>query len=82
MSITVAPQILKRCPADVDEAIAFLRMEGLSMIETMWVLVHHHGMRLRDAKERVDLSQTWADRRGQNDDLHDELEAALNDPPR
>ena len=77
MSITIDPRTLQRCPADIDEAIAFLRLEGLSMIETMWVLVHHRDVRLNEAKERVDTSQTWADRRGQGGGLMEELEAML-----
>jgi len=40
----------------------------------MRVLIEVFGMRLREAKELVHLSDTWADTRQQDDEFHDALE--------
>ena len=61
MSIAVDPQTLKRCPADIDEAIAFLHAEGLSIIDSIRLLSDRHGLGLGEAKRRVSASPVWAD---------------------
>ncbi|SFI94740.1 hypothetical protein [Caulobacter sp. UNC279MFTsu5.1] len=61
MSLAVDPQILKRCPADIDEAIVFLHAEGVSMIASMRVLCDRRGLDLGEAKRRVSANPVWAD---------------------
>ena len=61
MSIAIDPQTLKRCPADIDEAIAFLHAEGLSIIGSIRLLSDRHGLDLGEAKRRVSGNPGWAD---------------------
>lgn len=73
----VAAEILARCPRDTEAALAFLRAEGLSKIESAAVLVAHHGLTLAQAKQAVHGSTAWDDVRDRDERLHDALAAAI-----
>lgn len=73
---------LDACPAGTAEAVAFLRREGFSKIESIYVLVHERGLPLSEAKLVVHTSETWNDARDRDDQFHDDLISAaakLND---
>ncbi len=61
MSLAVDPQILERCPADTDEAIAFLHAEGVSIIASIRMLADRDGLGLGETKKRVSANPVWAE---------------------
>ena len=67
---------LEACPADPAEAVGFLRLVGLSKVESIRALTQHKGLALSDAKALVHTSETWSGVRDQDDRLHDALIAA------
>jgi hypothetical protein len=56
-----------------DEVLVRLRQRGLNKIDCIVVLREVTGMSLGDAKRVVHLSPAWADRREQDDALHEAL---------
>ncbi|MFT4251046.1 MAG: hypothetical protein QM608_00995, partial [Caulobacter sp.] len=62
---------------DTEAALAFLRAEGLSVIQSIAVLVDRDGLTLAQAKQTVHLSAAWADLRDRHDAFHDQLIAAI-----
>ena len=72
----MAPQSHGNCPVNIEEAIAFLRQNGCSMIDAIKHLRSEHHLSLAGAKRRVHLSKTWADMRTANDKFHEEVDVA------
>lgn len=64
---------LRACPAGSAEAVAFLRREGFSKIESIYVFVHERGLSLSEAKLVVHTSDTWSDVRDRDDQFHEDL---------
>ena len=61
MTVTIDPQILKRCPTDLDAAIVFLHAEGLSIIGSIRVVSERYGLGLGEAKRRVSANPVWVE---------------------
>lgn len=61
MSIVIDPQILNRCPADLDATIVFLHAEGLSIVESIRVVTELYGLGLGEAKRLVTANPVWAE---------------------
>jgi len=61
MSIVIDPQILNRCPADLDPTIVFLHAEGLSIVESIRVVTERYGLGLGEAKRLVTANPVWAE---------------------
>ena len=53
-----------------------MRARGLSRAESMKLLVDVTRKSVREAKESIQSSATWADLREETEQFHDELEAA------
>lgn len=64
---------LEACPADPAEAVGFLRLAGLSKVESIRALAQHKGLTLSEAKALVHTSEAWSDVRDQDDHFHDDL---------
>ena len=61
-----------------EEAIAFLRLQGESKIDTIRMLVVTANLGLGEAKRIVHLSPAWHDRRAHDDAFHDSLVQAVD----
>ncbi len=58
-----------------DEILETLRAEGFSKVESIRATVEILRLPLADAKRLVHESRAWADRRAEDDRLHEDLEA-------
>jgi ribosomal protein L7/L12 len=58
-----------------DEILETLRAEGFSKVESIRATVEILRLPLADAKRLVHESRAWADRRADDDRLHEDLEA-------
>ncbi len=69
-------------PIDIEEVnalIASLRVEGVSITETMRLVRKQFGVNLGIAKELVSAHPSWSDVVRANRPLHDEVERILKD---
>jgi hypothetical protein len=62
-----------------EEAIAFLRAQGCSKVESIAVLNLAMGINLGRAKSLVHFSETWKDVRAKDEQFHEDLEKKLKD---
>lgn len=60
-----------------DEILESLRAEGFSKVESIRATVEILRLPLADAKRLVHESRAWADRRADDDRLHEVLESKL-----
>lgn len=63
--------------AETERVLHHLRFEGVTMVQSMLVLVRVLGIPLVEAREAVHLSKTWSDQRAVHDDFHELLAQAL-----
>lgn len=66
-----------RLGKSVDQVLEFLRNEGCSKIDSMWLLEDVAGMTGVDAKKAVHFSPVWAEVRTRDEHFHDALEDEL-----
>ncbi|MEU8000744.1 hypothetical protein AB0B66_06215 [Catellatospora sp. NPDC049111] len=59
--------------ASLDDVITFLRDEGFGQIDSMKLLTHTAGLSLAEAKQAIDASPAWQDRRESNEALRRDL---------
>lgn len=76
----ITPSELDACPADLAEAIFFLRREGFSKVESIGVLAKHRGLPLSEAKVLVHTSEAWSDVSDRDEEFHDHLVKAATKP--
>jgi ribosomal protein L7/L12 len=62
-----------------EKVVAHLRQLGLDKIDSIKVIRAATGMSLGEAKERVHLSEAWADRREADDAFHETAFAAAKE---
>jgi hypothetical protein len=67
-----------RAGASVDDALGLMRLEGLSQLSSIKLLVDLTGMSLAEAKAAVHMSSVWADTREEVDAFHEQLEEAAD----
>ena len=61
--------------SDTEQILTFLRAEGLSKIDSIWVLRRIRSLGLDEAKSIVHASDAWRDTRVRDDQLHTEAKA-------
>lgn len=66
-----------RLGKSIDQVLEFLRSEGCSKIDSMWLLEDVAGMPGVDAKKAVHFSPVWAEVRTRDENFHDALEDEL-----
>lgn len=63
----------------VDAIVSYLKGQGCSKTDCMWVLEDHANMSHEEAKHAVHFAPAWQDQRAGDEALHDKLENDLRD---
>lgn len=63
--------------ANIEDLLEYMRRTGLSIVESMALLIQLKDMSLVEAKRVVHHSATWADLRDAHDQFHDELFSSI-----
>jgi hypothetical protein len=63
-----------------EDALRYLRDAGMSIIQSMRVMMRVRGYSLAEAKRIVHSSDTWADQRAAHEEVHEQLAHALEPP--
>ena len=63
----------------LDDVIAYLHIQGISILDAIKVVRNASGMSLGDAKQVVSCHAAWRSIAKANEVLHDESEAAVQD---
>ena len=63
----------------LDDALATLRRDVASIIDSIKALQRASGCSLAEAKHKVHFSAAWSDLRAAHDRLHDDLDAHLDE---
>lgn len=72
-AVASAVEEKNRAGADLNELIEFMRASGLSIVESMKVLVEVNGYSLPAAKNVLHHSEAWADLREQREAFQEDM---------
>ncbi|MBZ9712309.1 hypothetical protein [Deinococcus multiflagellatus] len=67
--------------SEIAEQLRYLQNNGFGKIESIAALKDVAGMETAEAKRQVHFSTAWAQRREQDEALHDELERFIEEAP-
>lgn len=62
-----------------EDALGYLRDAGMSIIQSMRVMMRVRGWSLAEAKQIVHNSDTWADQRAAHEEFHEQLARTLDE---
>lgn len=62
---------------ELEVVLARLRSDGVTMVQSMLVLIRVQGLSLVEAREAVHTSETWSDQREKHDEFHELLAQTL-----